>query len=269
MIEVNGSQIAVMELLAMYCLYQVDVKKFVVPLLLLKKFSGALGTTLAWGACSVIAGGETWERLCCVSITVVYKELLPPSFVKHVAADYTLDASNIFTKYPKVTTNTNIEELKENMFTIHPNQVNSYLDFVNFPGSERILQFAPQSAMADGLIDFGTKEFVVAIIAKYYSQEQAIKNFGPMFLETELEKLKCLVEGEKKQYKKVLALFVAPFLSNTYNEAKGKLFCGENNFLSDTSRESFQVPEGITLLKADPEILQKEIPLEFLATKLN
>lgn len=213
LVEVNGSQITVMELLSMYCLYQIDVKKFVVPLLLLKKFSGAVGTTLAWGACSVIAGGETWERLCCVSITVVYKELLPPSFVRHVAADYTLDASNIFTTHPKVTTITSIEELKENMFTIHPNQVNSYLEFVNFPGSGRILQFGPQSAMADGLIDFGTNEFVVAIIAKYYSQEQANKKFGPKFLQTELEKLKCLVEGEKKQYNVVLALFVAPFLS--------------------------------------------------------
>ena len=267
-IEINGvdTKIAVLDLFSKYCLYQVDDKKFVVPLLLLKKFSDVLGPTLTWGACAIIAGGETWERLCCVSITVVYNELLPDFFLSSVANDYTLDTSNIFTKYPKVTTKCNKKmELTENMRTIHPNHVNSFLKFVNFPGSGRIFQFGSQSAMADGLIDFGTNEFVAAIIAKNYSQEQANKDFTSGFLGTELEKLKCLVEGEK-QYNTILAIFVAPFLSKTYDDAKGKLFCSGKNFLSKNSKKSLLVPVGINLLIADPEILQKEIPLTYLAS---
>ena len=267
-IEINGLEtgIAILDLFSQYCLYQVAEKKFVVPLLLLKKFSDVLGPTLTWGACAIIADGETWERLCCVAITVVYNELLPVTFLNFVADGYYLDMSNIFAKYPKVTTKCKEKnKLTDNMKTIHPNQVNSYLEFVNFPGSGKIFQFGSQSTMADGLIDFGTKEFVVAIIAKCYSQEMADKEFTSSFLETELKKLKCLVEGEK-HYNTILALFVAPFLSNTFDDAKGKLFCSGEQSLSKNSRKPVLVPDGISLLIADPEILQKEIPLKYLAS---
>jgi len=45
--------------------------------------------------------------------------------------------------------------------------------------------------MADGLIDFGTKEFVVVIIAKCYSPIQVRDKFTLKFLSDELEKIKC------------------------------------------------------------------------------
>ena len=108
------------------------------------------------------------------------------------------------------------------MKAIYQNQVINYLKFVNFQGSRRICHFAPESAMADGLIDFGTKNFVVAIIAKPYSQDTANNKFDLKFLETELQKLECLLE-DIRYYDKVLALFVA-FLNNTFNDVKGNIF---------------------------------------------
>lgn len=65
-------------------------------------------------------------------------------------------------------------------------------------------------------------------IAKCYARNQAEKDFSPKFLTNELDKLKCLVEGEEqKDYQKVLAVFVAPFLNDTFDEAKGIIFSPE------------------------------------------
>ena len=231
MAEINKEKIAVLDLFSRYCLYQVDEKKFIVPLLLFNQFSEALGYALAWSACTVTAH-KTWEKLCCVAIAEVYKQVLPADFLELVAIDYALEMDKIFqTSFPKVVTKTIENELK----TIHQNQVNSFLKAVQFPKSMRICQFGD---IVDGLIDFGTNKFVVAIISKCYSQNLIVDNqFNPKFLETELKKLECFLAGKDRHYDTVLALFVAPFLNSTFNDAKGKVFRQGSHHLSQSSHK--------------------------------
>ena len=113
--------------------------------------------------------------------------------------------------------------------SILPSQVNTFLKIVKFFNNQQICQFAPQSHMADGLIDIGTNKFVVTVIAKCYSPTQA-KN---KFLTKELDKLKCnLLANTNQYYESVLALFMAPSLSNSFQEARGKFYPPGKHFLS-------------------------------------
>ena len=91
------------------------------------------------------------------------------------------------------------------------------------------------------------------------------KNLVQKFLEKELKKLQCLLEGKEQHYDTVLALFFAPFLNDTFNAAKGKVFSEGENCLSEKyATEPFVVPVGITLLIVDPAILR--IPSDFNST---